>query len=40
MKGDVSKIRNNLLQIVTFLTKDMTAKTPVPNRQVHYYIDN
>ena len=39
MEGDVSEIRNSLLQIITFLAKDITALTPVPPREAHYYIE-
>ena len=40
MEGEVSEIRNTLLQIITFLAKDISSKTPVPDRKVHYSFDH
>ena len=40
MEGEVSKIRNTLLQVITFLAKDMSSKTPVPDRKAHYSFDH
>ena len=36
MEGEVSEIRNTLIQIITFLAKDILSKTPVPDRNAHY----
>ena len=40
MEGEVSVIRKTLLQITTFMAKDISSKTPVPAREAHYSFDN